>query len=164
MLNSNDMLRLLLSAFFIVFTVVMFMRIHNLLWAIHSSLHCDRNFLQATKPSAPNWMLIRHFCVGWLAKYWSSGHRTCRTCSYGPVKRICFWCIHHLSFCTFLSSYKIQLSDSSVSPTSWVYSVFSNQPWNESNSSCPKFSSQFVKGCIYKSTIFKVMTRSYCVL
>ena len=26
---------------------------------------------------------VWHFCVGWLAKYWSGGCRTCRTCSYG---------------------------------------------------------------------------------
>ena len=35
--------------------------------------------------------LIRHFCVGSLAKYWSGGRRTCRTRSYGPAAA------HHLS-------------------------------------------------------------------
>ena len=35
------------------------------------------------------WNPIWHFCIGWVAEYWSSSSRTCwasRTCSYGPYK------------------------------------------------------------------------------
>ena len=86
-------------------------RARSIVSVVSQIVRFDRDFLQATKcflqpqqkscgqqlsskvPSSVAILLeqqlnppklIRHFCVGSLAKYWSGGRRTCRTRSYGP--------------------------------------------------------------------------------
>ena len=51
-------------------------------WQLSSEVPASIATLEQQLNNPPK--LIRHFCVGWLAEYWSGGRRTCRTCSYGP--------------------------------------------------------------------------------